>query len=56
MLEDGNTKVIGSNQIVYIYLCKSKAPIGKKLMPEENETKIRSMIGWHYTKMMIPIQ
>ena len=37
MIEDGPYKVLGGNHLIYVYLCKSKAPVATKLMPAELE-------------------
>ena len=56
MIEEGPYKVLGGNHLVYVFLCKSKAPVASKLMPAELESKIKGVIGWNIAKMMTPCQ
>jgi glutathione S-transferase len=56
LIEDGPYKVLGGNHLVYVYICKSKAPVASKLMPPELEGKIKGVIGWNIAKMMTPCQ
>ena len=56
MLEEGFFKVLGGNQLIYIFMVKNKSSIAEKLYPEDLEPKIKSIIGWHHAKMSTPGQ
>jgi glutathione S-transferase len=34
MIEEGNFRIFGGSNIIYIFLCKNSQAIGSKLMPE----------------------
>ena len=51
MLEEGNFRIFGGSNIIYIFLFKNSPAISSKLMPENKEQKIRGILGWHLAKM-----
>ena len=56
MVEEGNFRIFGGSNIIYIFLCKNSQAIGSKLMPAISEQKIRGILGWHLAKMYQPSQ
>ena len=45
-IEDGQWRVMGGNYVIFVFLCKNASAVGKALMPEELEGKIRGVVGW----------
>ena len=54
MVEEGKYKVYGGNNLIYIFLCKSKPAIGNKMLPADLESNIKGMLGWHQARLMGP--
>ena len=42
--------------MIFVFLCKNASAVGKALMPEELEGKIRGVVGWEQAKLAIPTQ
>lgn len=56
LIEHQMFRVMGGSHVVFIFLCKSHQNIGKALLPESKEVKIRGMLGWEQAKLSIPTQ
>ena len=54
MVEEGKYKVYGGNNLIYVFLCKSKTQVGEKLLPAALEDAIKGMLGWHQARLMGP--
>ena len=55
-IEDGSFRVMAGNHVIYIFLAKNTQEIGKSLLPEELDIKIKGVIGWEQAKLAIPCQ
>ena len=51
MIEEGLYRVHGGNYVMFVYLCKSHSSIKAKMMPVDNEQKVKAALGWYYSKM-----